>query len=212
MEVKKGDIVRIEYTGRLASNGAIFDTTSAEIAKTAGIFDPSSQYGPKLVVFGSNSMIPGLEEAIVASKPGQTQDFRIQPEKAFGKRNPDLMRVLSEKEFRKQQVRLEIGMVVSLDGALAKVKSITSGRVVVDYNHPLAGEIIAYSLKVVEIISVPKKKAEAILETMGLKDSKVVEKEGRLMVEIGKTADPKKTETAKKTIIALIPGAELAKV
>lgn len=211
VEVKQGDLVRMEYTGKVASTGIIFDTTSEETAKKAGIFDPSAQYGAKLTVFGAASMVEGMEEAIVTSKLGQTEEFTIPSEKAFGSRRPDFVRMLPEKEFLRQQVRPEIGMVISLDGALAKVKSITSGRVVVDYNHPLAGESVTYSLKVTEIISAPKKKAEAVLASLGLSaSSKVLETGGKLKIEIGKGADAKKADMARKTILALVPGTEFA--
>lgn len=209
VNVKSGDLVRIEYTGKAASTGAIFDTTSEETAKKAGIFDPSSPYGPKLTVFGAASMVEGIEEAIVTSKLGQTEEFTIPSEKAFGSRRPDFVRMLPEKDFYKQGVRPEIGMVVTLDGALAKVKSITSGRVVVDYNHPLAGESVTYALKVVEVISEPKKKAEAILASLGFSASaKVTETGGKLKIEMAKGADAKKADMAKKTILALVPGTE----
>lgn len=209
VNARKGDLISIEYTGRVASSGAVFDTTSEEIAKLAGIFDPAAQYGSKLTFFGANAIISGIEEAILTSKLGQSEEFTFSPDKAFGSRDASLVRVLSEKEFRKQNLRPVPGMVISLDGALARVKSTTSGRVVVDFNHPLAGEAVTYSLKVIDVISEPAKKAEALARSLGL-SATASEKGGKVTLAFQKGADIKKVEAAKRTILAVVPGTEFA--
>lgn len=207
VQANRGDLVRMEYTGRTASTGMIFDTTSEEIARKAGIFEQSAIYGPKLALFGTNAIMRGMEEAIISSQLGKGEDFLIEPEKAFGARQPDLVRVLSEKEFAKNSVRPVPGMVITLDNALARVKSVTSGRVVVDFNHPLAGESVLYSLKVQEVISDDGKKIEAILSSLGVLADVSQNGSGR-KVSFKADQAPEKLETAKRAILAVVTGTE----
>ncbi|MCX8195335.1 MAG: peptidylprolyl isomerase [Candidatus Micrarchaeota archaeon] len=207
VKVKKGDLVRIDYTGRLASNGMVFETTDRQLALEAGIYEEGKEYKPKLTVFGQNVIMRGMEDAIVASTLGKSEEFMISPEKAFGLRQPALVRLLPEKEFIKQNIKPVPGMLVTLDGIAARVKSVTSGRVVVDFNHPLAGESVIYTLKVHEVISEPEKKAKAILEELGI-SAEVELKEGRLCVVFPPGLPQQKVEAAKKAILACAPETE----
>jgi len=151
-------------------------------------------------------MIAGVSEAILASEPGKAQEFHIMPEKAFGMRAPDLVRMIPEKEFRAQQVRPVPGMVVSLDNALARVKSVTSGRVVVDFNHPFAGEEVVYSIRVHEVISDDQKKIERILATLGV-NAKISKTSASFSIEFEKGTPEDKIARAKSAIASMLPGA-----
>lgn len=207
VNVKKGDLVRMEFTGKIASTGQIFDTTEESVAKKAGIYDKNSLYGPKLAFFGNNSIVPGIEKAIIDSQIGKKEDFLIEPEMAFGKKHPELVRMVPAKEFAKQRVSPVVGMMLTLDGNLARVKSATSGRVVVDFNHPLAGESVLYSLKVTEVIAEDKAKIEAISSSLGV--AATVSKKGEIFtVAFPKSAPADKIELVKRTISAVVPGTE----
>jgi FKBP-type peptidyl-prolyl cis-trans isomerase SlyD len=206
--VKKGDVVRLEYTGRMLKTGQVFDTTDESIAKKAGIWEPSEIYGPKRAVFGFGTIMPGMEEAILQSQLGKGEDFVIEPEKAFGARESALVRLISEKEFHKNNVKPLAGMMVTLDGAIARIKSVTSGRVVLDFNHPLAGERVIYSVRVHEIISDDARRAEALLASLGVK-GKVSVVAGGILVLLENGTDAKKAEAAKRTIKAVVEGAEV---
>ncbi len=209
VKAKKGDLVKIEFTGKVQKTGQIFDTTYESVAKSAGIYNESALYGPKLAVFGTRAILPGIEEAIIASELGKEEEFTMQPEKAFGKRQSELIRMVSEKEFMKQNFKPKAGMLLALDEAVAKVKSVTSGRVVVDFNHPLAGESVVYSLKVHEVISDDSKKIESILSSFGVK-GKVEKKENSFSVLLDKANDKKKEEKAKKAVQAIVPSASFS--
>lgn len=209
VDVRRGDLVRLEYTGRLASNGNIFDTTSESVAKSAGIWEKSGIYGPKLAVFGQGTMMQGMEEAVALSAIGKDAEFIMPPSKAFGEKNADLMRMLPEKGFHKERIRPMPGMVVSLDGAMARVKSVNSGRVVVDMNHPLAGEKVVYIVRVHEVISDAKKKIEAILGSHGLA-AKIAAKGKNYSVSFKKSDEKEKIESAKGIISVVVPGTEFS--
>ena len=206
--VKKGDLVKLEYTGRLVKTGQIFDTTDEAIAKQAGIWESSAIYGPKHALFGSGAIIPGMEDAVLHSQLGKSEDFVIEPKQAFGERDNELVRMIAEKEFRKQQVQPAPGMLLTLDGAIARVKSVTSGRVVIDYNHPLAGEQVVYSIQVHEVITDDKKKIEAILSSNSLAGD-ISQGNGRALTVTLKGVPAEKLEAARRTISAVVPGTEV---
>lgn len=205
VQVKKGDLVRIEYTGRLATNGAVFETTDEKLARDLGIYRQESAYGPKLAAFGTSTVMVGLEEAIASSTLGKQEEFSIVPEKAFGLKYPNLVRVMSEKDFARQQIIPVAGSIVMLDNIAAKIKSVESGRVVVDFNHPLAGEPVVYSLKVVEVIGEPEKKLKEMLVSLGINGT--VSKSGKgFSVAFAASEPAQKVQAAKKAIEAIVPG------
>jgi FKBP-type peptidyl-prolyl cis-trans isomerase 2 len=206
VSVKKGDFVRMEYTGRVAATGQVFETTDESVAKKAGIYEPNSIYGPKLAIFGSRMIMRGIEEAIESTTMGKEEEFTLSPEQAFGKKEQSLIRLMPQKDFARQNIKPVPGMVISLDSMLATVKSVTSGRVVVDFNHPLAGEKVTYSLKVTEIISDERHKLEAMLGSLGIKGN-VEEKDGKLEVLFEKGQPSEKIEAAKRAMLAVVPGA-----
>jgi FKBP-type peptidyl-prolyl cis-trans isomerase 2 len=164
--MKNGDFVKITYTGKLASTGEVFETTDEPLAKQAGIYALKGRYGQKVVALGLGQMIRGIEEAVRTLSPGKQESFLFHPNKAFGERNPELVRVIPLSKFHSQGVNPSPGMMVALDNRLAaKVKSVAGGRVTVDLNHPLAGENVVYSIKLEEVISDTGKKVQALLDS-----------------------------------------------
>jgi len=160
---KEGDFVKIEFVGKKAT-GEIFDTNIAEKAKEADIHDEKTKYGPSLVVLGKGEIIKGLEDAIAEMEVGQTRTVEIMPDRAFGERRPELVRVMPLSEFRKRDIEPYPGMPVQLDNVTATIKSVTSGRVLVDLNHPLAGHKVVYEVKLSEVVEGVEKKAVALME------------------------------------------------
>jgi len=159
-KVSAGDFIRLEYTGR--SGGKVFDTTDRELAKQAGVFDENAKYGPILVAAGREQVLKGLDEALVGAEVSAERRVSLPPEKAFGHRNPELVRLISLGEFRKRGIDPAPGMVLDLDGTRAFVQSVSGGRVRVDLNHELADKAVEYSFKVVERITAAKEKLAAL--------------------------------------------------
>jgi len=162
MAFKDGDFVEIEYTAwRVADNSIVF-TTDKEKAEESGIYNENIKYGPQLVVIGKGDVISGLEKAIKEMKVNEVKKIELSPEEAFGKRNPDLVRVMSLSDFRRRDINPYPGMELEIDGYIATVKSVNSGRVLVDLNHPLAGERLLYEVKVDRLIEGDKEKVDAL--------------------------------------------------
>ncbi len=162
--MEKGDFVEIEYTGRVKSSGEVFDTTDEEVAKKAGIYSEHTSYGPITVVVGAGHVINGLDEALLTMKEGDKKVIELPPEKAFGKRNQKLVRVFSLTMFRKKGITPRVGEVIYFNNVEGRVVGVSSGRVVVDFNHPLAGKSVEYQLKIIRKVTDPAEKVKAIFK------------------------------------------------
>jgi FKBP-type peptidyl-prolyl cis-trans isomerase 2 len=168
-KLNDGDFIKISYTGRSAVTGKVFDTTDVGKAKEAGIFEEGRRYAPTLVVLGKGNVIKGLETALGGMGVGEQKSVEVQPQDAFGERDPNLVRILPVSEFKKREIDPFPGMLLDLDDRKGIVKSVSGGRVMVDLNHPLAGEKIAYEVKVEEKLTEQNSKIQAILDSFNLK-------------------------------------------
>jgi len=165
VSLEKGDVVVLDYTLSLADTGEVIETTSAEVAKEAGIYKENERYEPAIVVIGEGSLLPGLEEAIKEMKEGEEKEFEIPPEKAFGVRDPSKVKLFSIREFRKAGIKhVYPGMVVEMGNMIGVVKSVDGGRVRVDFNHPYAGKTIKARVKLLKVVKDPKEKAVMLVK------------------------------------------------
>ncbi len=162
MALSEGDFVLIEYTVRVKETGNVVDTTSEEIARREGIYDSNRLYGPVLVVIGRRWVIQGLDDALKELDVGVEKEIVVPPEKAYGLRDPGKIRVFSIREFRRRGIDVKIGDAIDFGGQTGIVKSITGGRVVVDFNHPLAGKTLVYKVKVLKKLEEPVEKLKAL--------------------------------------------------
>jgi len=174
MKAKKGDYVKVEYTGML-SEGSVFDTTSVDEAKKAEIFDEKSKYGSVIIILGKTQALVGLEEAIEGMEEGTDKEIVIHPDKAFGQVNPNLLTLVSLSKFKDQDVNPAPGMLVTLDNRTGMIKTVSGGRVVVDFNHPLAGKDLKYKIRLIKVLSTLKDKVQATFDDSELRGSVSVE-------------------------------------
>jgi len=163
MPLEEGTFALVEYTLRVKDTGEVIDTTSEEEARKAGIYDPKDRYGPRLVIVGEGRLLPGLEKAIREMNEGEEKEVEIPPEDAFGKRDPERIKILSKNQFIKSGVVPEPGKIVEINNQLAVIRSVTGGRVVVDFNHPLAGKTILAKVKVVRVLKTPEEKIQQLI-------------------------------------------------
>jgi len=152
MVFNDGDFVLIEYTIRVKETGNVVDTSDPELAKKENIYESERIYGPTLIVIGKKWVNEYVEEQLRNMSVGEERVIEVPPEKAYGDRDPARVKVFNLREFRKRGVDVRVGEVLDFGGVKGIVKSISGGRVVVDFNHPLAGKTLLYRVKVVEKI------------------------------------------------------------
>jgi FKBP-type peptidyl-prolyl cis-trans isomerase 2 len=145
--IKAGDTVRVTYTGWL-TNGQVFDTSDEQTAQTNGVFVDGRRYGPLAVQVGTGTIIQGLDRNLLGMEEGESKEITIPPEDAYGTKDLELVAVLPRDLFQKHNIQPDIGMVIQTNEGQGHITAITQDVVEIDYNHPLAGETLVFSVKV----------------------------------------------------------------
>ena len=159
--VQKGDFVKLNFTGRLA-DGTVFDTTNSQIAKQIG----SNRSGPVIVCVGQRMLIPGLDEAL-EGKNGRFS-VKLSPDKAFGKKDPKLLKIIPTRQLLAQQIRPQPGMRLNVDGEYGVVRTVGPDRTTVDFNHPLASQEVTYDIEILGTVDDSKDQIKGIIDPIGL--------------------------------------------
>jgi FKBP-type peptidyl-prolyl cis-trans isomerase 2 len=128
-----GDTVRVHYTGSL-DNGEVFDSSNGR--------------EPLQFQVGSGEVISGFDDAVRGLQPGEQRQVRIEPESAYGERRDDLV-VQVPAEHAPDD--LHVGDVVQVGDTRATVVAVDPSGVVIDANHPLAGQALNFDVQVVDV-------------------------------------------------------------
>ena len=160
---QKGDFVLMEYTGKIKETGEVFSTTLEEVAKKEGFHKEGTVYSPDLVVIGENWVLKGLDEGIVGLKEGQTVTMEVPPEKGFGIRDPNKVKLVPLRKFKDERVAPFPGLKLEIEGKPAIVRSVGAGRVQVDFNPSLAGKSLIYDVKIKSILKGEVEKINALV-------------------------------------------------
>ncbi|MCK5233957.1 MAG: FKBP-type peptidyl-prolyl cis-trans isomerase [Candidatus Aenigmarchaeota archaeon] len=161
--MKKGDFVKLEYTGRVKDTKEIFDTTEESLAKENNIFKEDTKYGAVSIIVGAGYVVSGLDKKLLEVDANATAKADISQEDGFGKRDASLIKIMPSAHFQKEKIVPVPGQYITLGNNVSgKILSASSGRVRVDFNHPLAGKILEYEIKTLGIITAPKEKINVI--------------------------------------------------
>jgi len=168
-QIKNKDFIEIEYTGKLKDGNLVFDTTDEKIAKEYGILNQSYSYGPVKIIVGNRQILQGLDKFIEGKEPGKYK-VDIKAEEGFGKKDLRLLKLIPKSIFIKQRINPVVGLPINIDGLNGIVKTVSGGRCIVDFNHPLAGKELVYDINVTRIVTSEKEQIEAIIEMQLKKD------------------------------------------
>ncbi|HIP28940.1 MAG TPA: peptidylprolyl isomerase [Sulfurovum sp.] len=134
------NVVGIEYEVKEAGSTQVLD----------------SNKGGKALEFimGKGQIIPGLEKALVGMNEGESGDIHVKADDAYGERKDEAMQTLPREQFA--GVDLAKGMTLygqAEDGQSTQVivKSFDDKEVQIDFNHPLAGKDLMFSVKVLTV-------------------------------------------------------------
>ncbi len=182
MKTKKGDVVELEYTGTIKKSNIIFDTTDESVAKKNNLHRDNINYKPVIVCIGRKELVPGLDDFLAGKETNKEYEVELKPNEAFGEENAKLYRLVNAGKFLKQGIRPYPGLQLDLDNAFCTVKAVSGGRVMIDFNHPLAGKDIIYRVKVNRILESANEKAKAYIEKLLGKDAKYTFLDGKLEI------------------------------
>lgn len=183
MVFKKKDFVEIEFTGK-TKEGDVFDSNVKEVLEKTNV-----KGYPKPFVFclGEGMFIKGIDEFLVGKDVGE-YEVSLKPEDAFGKRNPKLIQMIQKKEFIKHNLNPIPGAIFNFDGKLAKVLTVSGGRVMIDFNNPLAGKEVDYKIKVLRKVEDLNEKVEALNDFLFRKNFEFEIKDKKLIMKVPKEA------------------------
>jgi peptidylprolyl isomerase len=136
---KSGDTVRVHYTGKL-DDGSVFDSSEGR--------------DPLEFQLGGGQVIPGFEQALEGMSPGDERSVTIAPDEAYGPRRDELVLVVPRVELP-AEMQPEVGQQLQLSqegqSFIVTVADVNESEVVLDANHPLAGEELTFELQLVDI-------------------------------------------------------------
>ena len=138
-EAKQGDTVRVHYTGTLGDGSE---------------FDSSRGREPLEFTLGAGEVVPGFDRAVDGMREGETKTVTIPAAEAYGDVRPELLLRVPRAQFP-AELQLEPGMQLQVGRGAQSfpcvVHEVGDDEVVLDANHPLAGETVTFVLEVVSV-------------------------------------------------------------
>ena len=138
--VKKGDKVKIHYTGRI---------------KDGSVFDSSIEREPIEFEIGSGRVIAGVDKGVIGMKPGEKKEVAVPPQEGYGEYEQKLLIDVPMDKIPKD-IKPEVGMRLQMVNNMGQplpvlVTEVNDESVKLDANHPLAGKDLVFNIELVEI-------------------------------------------------------------
>ena len=139
-KVQANDTVEVHYTGKL-ENGQVFDSTEGR--------------DPLKITLGEGRLIPGFEKGLLDMEIDEKKTITIPKEEAYGEIRKELFQVVKNEEVP-DNIKPEVGMglvATNPDGTerQLRVAEVNDDHIVIDANHPLAGQDLIFDLELVAI-------------------------------------------------------------
>ena len=140
-KVKSGDKVKVHYHGKL-TNGETFDSSEGR--------------EPLEFEVGSGVVIKGFDDGVTGMNVGDKKTINIPFDEAYGPRNPEMVIEMPKDKFPKD-MELEVGLPLGMSDQNGQqfnvsIVEIKEEVVMLDANHPLAGQDLIFDLELVEIV------------------------------------------------------------
>ncbi|HVZ25049.1 MAG TPA: peptidylprolyl isomerase [Sediminibacterium sp.] len=139
-QVKKGDTVKVHYHGKL-TDGTTFDSSEGRT--------------PLEFEVGGGMVIPGFDEGVTGMAVGEKKTITIPADQAYGPRMEEMIMEFPRDRFPADMAPEE-GMQLQMSNSQGQqfpvvVVEVKEDVVVLDANHPLAGEVLIFDLELVDI-------------------------------------------------------------
>jgi len=163
MALQKGDFILISYAAKVKETNEVFDTTAEDVAKKEHLFKEGKIYEPKLVVIGEGWVLKTLDDSLTTMETNKPATLEISPEKGFGQRDPQKVKLVPLKQLLAKEINPVIGGQIEYQGKDAIVRSIGAGRVLLDFNPSLAGKTLIYDVTVSKKLESKEEKIGALI-------------------------------------------------
>lgn len=139
-QVKNGDTVKVHYHGRL-TDGTTFDSSEGR--------------EPLEFEVGSGMVIKGFDDGVMGMETGDKKTLEIPADEAYGDKSDEMLVEFSKEQFP-EDMEPEVGMRLNMTNATGEVipvviTEVKEESVVLDANHPLAGEALVFDIELIEI-------------------------------------------------------------
>lgn len=139
-QVKKGDTVKVHYHGKL-TDGTTFDSSEGR--------------EPLAFEVGGGQVIPGFDQGVTGMAVGEKKTIQIPVEEAYGPKQEEMIMEFPTDRFP-EDMKPEVGMQLNMSNGQGQnfpvvIVEVRDEIVVLDANHPLAGEDLIFDLELVEI-------------------------------------------------------------
>ncbi len=161
--ITKGDIIEINLILKDNDTKEVLDTTIEKIGKENNL-NAQAEYKPIKAVFGTNELLPSVEDKIKDLEENKTKTFVLTKKEAFGDKNPNNTKIVPFNDFKQEKINPQPGMQVTIGNQTGKVISVSGGRVKVDFNPIFAGRNLEYTITVNKIYKEDKDKVPIIVE------------------------------------------------
>lgn len=138
MQIKDNHVVTLHYTVK-TSDGDVIDS--------------SSENEPLAFIQGTHYMIPGIEDVLYGKAKGEQFSLTVEPEKAYGHRQDELVQEVPSSMFEGMDVEVGMSFRATTDAGEQSVIIIdkTDTTVTVDGNHPLSGIPLAFDVEIIDV-------------------------------------------------------------
>lgn len=164
-KVQHHDFVELHYTGKL-TNGTVFDTTESAVAEHHHFFSEKVAYKSVIICLGERQLLPGLDDQLIGKETNKKYTIKLTPEQAFGKRDVKKIKIVPSSTFKQHNVIPKPGLQIDVDGERGIITQVSGGRIVVNFNNPLAGREVEYDITITRKITDSKEKLTAYLSSM----------------------------------------------
>jgi FKBP-type peptidyl-prolyl cis-trans isomerase SlyD len=201
-KIKRKDFLELDFTGTIKETKEVFDTTDKRVAEKNGM-DPKAKYQPAIICVGQKQIFPRIEQTLIGKEAGRTYTIELSSEESFKKKDAKLLKMISGSVFRKNKIKPMVGLGVTIDDHYGIIRTVSGGRCMVDFNHPLAGKELIYEVKVNKIIKDKKEQIKSLIEMdLKVKEFEVTEEEsGKFSVKFDKKINDILTSEMNKKIV-----------
>lgn len=210
---KEKNFVEISYIGRIKETNQIFDLTDENLAKKENIYNPNALYGNKIICLGEKHILEELDKQLIGKEINKDYKIELTAEQAFGKKNPDLVRVVPTITLQKQRINPFPGLQINASGLLGTIRAVSGGRTTIDFNHPLASKNLVYEIKIERIVDKDDEKLQALMiNLLGLdkKDYELNMENNKASIKLKVVVPEKAKEELEDKTKELIPRLEIS--
>ncbi|HEX2607896.1 MAG TPA: peptidylprolyl isomerase [Flavisolibacter sp.] len=140
-QAQNGDKVRVHYHGKLRSGET---------------FDSSNGRDPLEFTIGNGDVIKGFDEGVKGMQVGDKKTVEIDVDNAYGQKQQEMMIEFPKDQFP-PEMNPEVGLQLMMSNGSGQqfpvtIAEVKEGTVILDANHPLAGQDLIFDLELVEIV------------------------------------------------------------